>query len=129
MFVATVYITEVAQALEDGAKNLRAAVCAALTQARGAYALGIVSADEPNVLYAARHGSPLVLGYGQDEFFVASDASAIVTHTRHVTYMDDGEMAIITPSGIEIRWIPMPAKLSVESGPPFERAMYMFIRT
>ncbi|MCB0834233.1 MAG: glutamine--fructose-6-phosphate aminotransferase, partial [Bacteroidetes bacterium] len=69
----------------------------------GAYGFVFLCRHEPDKIIAARHGSPLVLGFGDHEFFVASDASAIVTHTRQVTYLDDNEMAVLTPTGIQTK--------------------------
>jgi glucosamine--fructose-6-phosphate aminotransferase (isomerizing) len=71
------------------------AIRIALNQVIGAYAIVIVSKDNPNVLYAAKKGSPLVIGIGQDEFFLASDATPIVEYTKEVVYLDDEEMAVI----------------------------------
>lgn len=85
------------------AGNLEEAVAAALRDVDGAYGLAFVSADEPGVLVAARKGSPLLVGLGDGEFFVASDASALLEHTRSVVYLDDGEMAVLTRDGYRIR--------------------------
>ena len=85
--------------------NFEQAVQAALNQVVGAYGIVAFCIDEPNKLVAARHGSPLVLGIGKDEYFIASDASPIVEHTRKVIYLDENEVAIITKSGYEIRSI------------------------
>ena len=79
------------------AGNLEEAVAAALRDVDGAYGIAVVSADEPGVLVAARKGSPLLVGVGEGEYFVASDASALLEHTRSVVYLDDGEMAVLTP--------------------------------
>ena len=72
--------------------NLEEAVAEALRDVDGAYGLAFVSADEPDVLVAARKGSPLLVGVGENEYFVASDASPLLQHTRSVVYLDDGEM-------------------------------------
>ncbi len=85
--------------------NFEQAVQAALSQVVGAYGIVAFCSDEPNKLVAARHGSPLVLGIGKDEYFIASDASPIVEHTREVIYLDENEIAVITKSGYEIRSI------------------------
>jgi glucosamine--fructose-6-phosphate aminotransferase (isomerizing) len=85
------------------AGNLEEAVAAALRDVDGAYGLAFVSADEPGVLVAARKGSPLLVGVGEGEFFVASDASALLEHTRSVVYLDDGEMAVLGRDGYRIR--------------------------
>jgi glucosamine--fructose-6-phosphate aminotransferase (isomerizing) len=81
---------------DDG---LAAAVRRALAQVRGLYALVLLSADEPQTIVAVRQGPPIVIGLGAGEFFVASDIPAILGHTRNVVFLDDGEMAIVTPSG------------------------------
>ena len=81
------------------------AVQSALNQVVGAYGIVAFCSDEPNKLVAARHGSPLVFGIGDDEYFIASDASPIVEHTRKVIYLDEGEIITITKSGYEIRSI------------------------
>ncbi len=75
----------------------------ALKKARGAYALGIVTRDEPDTVYAARLGSPLIVGLGDNEYFIASDVPAIVNRISRVIYLRDGEIAILRPSGVEIR--------------------------
>ncbi len=81
------------------------AVRAALQQVVGAYGIVTLCKDEPDKLVAARFGSPLVLGIGEDEYFLASDASPIVEYTRNVVYLDEGEMVTITPDGYTIRKI------------------------
>lgn len=78
------------------------AVGRVLRRIEGAYALGIICADYPNTLIAARKDSPLVLGYGKNGNFIASDVTAIIKHTRDVVYMDDGEIAILTPESIDV---------------------------
>ena len=69
--------------------NLDEAVRAALSQVEGTYGIAVISKDDPETLIAARKGSPLVVGMGENEFFVASDVSAIINHTKDVTYLDD----------------------------------------
>jgi len=83
--------------------NLEEAVASALRDVTGAYGIGVISSDEPNVLIAARNGSPLLVGVGEGEYFVASDASAILEHTRSVVYLDDGEMAVLNRDGYRVR--------------------------
>ena len=83
--------------------NLEQAVAGALWDIEGAYGIAVISADEPNTLVAARNGSPLLVGVGEGEFFVASDASAILEHTRSVVYLDDGEMVVLTREGYRVR--------------------------
>src|SRR5687768_6194252 len=87
--------------LYDG--NLEEAVAAALREVDGAYGLVFISSDEPGVLVAARKGSPLLIGVGEKEWFIASDASPLLQYTRSVVYLDDGEMAILTRDGYRVR--------------------------
>ncbi|MBF8296402.1 MAG: glmS [Bacteroidetes bacterium] len=82
--------------------NLEQAVRRALTQIKGTYGLVVVAAREPDKLVVARNGSPLAIGIGDNEHIVASDASAIVEHTRRVTYLEDGEMAVVTCGSFSI---------------------------
>jgi glucosamine--fructose-6-phosphate aminotransferase (isomerizing) len=83
--------------------NLEEAVAAALKDVDGAYGLAFISSEEPGVLVAARKGSPLLIGVGENEWFVASDASPLLQHTRSVVYLDDGEMAVLTREGYRVR--------------------------
>src|SRR5919204_3435047 len=83
--------------------NLEEAVAAALKDVDGAYGLAFVSSEEPGVLVAARKGSPLLVGVGENEWFVASDASPLLQYTRSVVYLDDGEMAVLTRDGYRVR--------------------------
>ncbi len=83
--------------------SLEEAVASALRDVDGAYGIAVVSADEPDLVVAARKGSPLLVGVGDDEWFVASDASAILEHTRSVVYLDDGEMVVLTRVGYRVR--------------------------
>ena len=76
--------------------KLDAAVRIALNQVVGAYAIVILSADHPNTLIAARKGSPLVIGIGDGEFYVASDATPIIEYTKNVVYLEDEEVAVMT---------------------------------
>ncbi len=96
--------TEVVAHLIEGlyttGTSLDQAVRLALQQVRGTYGLVVMSRREPDRLIAARRGSPLVLGYADDGYFIASDASALIQHTRKVTYLEDGELAIISRNGI-----------------------------
>jgi glucosamine--fructose-6-phosphate aminotransferase (isomerizing) len=75
--------------------DLREAVRVALTKVIGAYAIVIMSADEPDLLIAARKGSPMVIGVGKGEYFIASDATPIVEYTKNVIYLNDNEVAYI----------------------------------
>jgi glucosamine--fructose-6-phosphate aminotransferase (isomerizing) len=82
--------------------SLEAAVAAALRRVEGTYGIGVISTLEPDKLVVARSGSPLLLGLGDGENFVASDAAAVVQHTRSVVYLDDGEVAVLTPDEYHI---------------------------
>jgi glucosamine--fructose-6-phosphate aminotransferase (isomerizing) len=79
--------------------NLEYAVRLALNEVSGTFGLAVVSSYLPDTIIAARHGSPLILGIGENEYLVASDASAIIEHTKNVIYLNDDEMAILTPNG------------------------------
>ncbi|HEX8525263.1 MAG TPA: glutamine--fructose-6-phosphate transaminase (isomerizing) [Tepidisphaeraceae bacterium] len=80
-----------------GTSVLQRAVQAALHEVEGTYGIAVVCRDEPDTLIVARKGSPLIIGVGNDEYVVASDASAIVEHTTQVIYLNDNEMAILRP--------------------------------
>ncbi len=78
-------------------------VAGALGWLEGAYGLLVASSDEPGKLVVARRGSPVLLGLGDGEYFVASDASALLEHTRSVVYLNDGDLAVITPDAYSVR--------------------------
>ena len=82
----------------DGLEN---AMRRALLYMRGMFAIVLVSVEDPEKIVAVRNGPPIVIGLGQDEFFVASDIPAILSHTRDVVFLGDEEMAIITRSGVQ----------------------------
>ena len=92
----------VAEAQDGGAEDLAAAVRSALARVTGTYALAVVSAKRPDEIVAAKNASPLVVGYGQGESFLASDVPAILEHTREVVYIEEGELAVLTAGGIRI---------------------------
>ena len=83
-------------------KTLEQAVSQTLKKIKGTYGLAIMWAREPGKVVAARMGSPLVLGLGQGENFIASDPTPILRHTKDVIYLNDGEMAVITPDGYSV---------------------------
>jgi glucosamine--fructose-6-phosphate aminotransferase (isomerizing) len=85
------------------AYTLEEAVRVALTRVVGAYAIAILSADEPDTLIAARKGSPLVLGIGEGEFFLASDATPIIEYANEVVYLNDDELCVIKGGRFMIR--------------------------
>ncbi len=82
--------------------DLEQAVRKALREVAGTYGIAVVCAEEPDVIVAARKGSPLIVGVGQDEHILASDAAAILAHTTQVIYLDDGEIAHITPGSLRL---------------------------
>lgn len=90
-----VFISFIEYIKESEGLSLEDAVRIALTKVVGAYAIAILSSDEPDKLIVARKGSPLVIGLGKDEFFVASDASPIIEYTNEVIYLEDEEIAIM----------------------------------
>jgi glucosamine--fructose-6-phosphate aminotransferase (isomerizing) len=102
--------TEVlANLIEDikkhGKVSIDEAVRLALAQVVGAYAILVLAKDEPGVMVVAKVGSPAVIGIGKGEFFVASDATPIVEHTKKVVYLSDGEMAIIKKGKLALKTI------------------------
>ncbi len=86
-------------AMYDQFKDLETAVRNALLQVEGTFGLAVISINEPDKIILARRGSPMVLGIGENEFIIASDASAIIQHTRQVIYLNDNEMAIVKKDG------------------------------
>ncbi|HVH69034.1 MAG TPA: glutamine--fructose-6-phosphate transaminase (isomerizing) [Gemmatimonadales bacterium] len=93
----------VAHLIEDApGDTLEARVIAALAHVEGTYGLAVMSAAEPGKIVVARQGSPVLLGIGDDELFVASDASAVLEHTRSVVYLDDGDIAVLTRAGYHV---------------------------
>jgi len=81
---------------------LAESVAGALREVEGTYGIAVVSSREPDTIVAARKGSPLLVGVGSGENFVASDASAVLAHTRSVVYLDDGEIAVVRPTEYRI---------------------------
>ena len=85
--------------------DLEVAVREALLRVEGTFGIAVICSDFPDLLITARRGSPIVLGFGENEYFVASDTAAIIGYTRQVSYLDDNEMAIITREKIDIKTI------------------------
>lgn len=91
------------QEMKKVAGDLETAVRLALRQVEGTYGIAVLSSQEPDKIIVARKGSPLIIGIGENEHFVASDASAIVPYTRHVVYLEDGEIAVLKQSTFETK--------------------------
>ncbi|MCW8125408.1 glutamine--fructose-6-phosphate transaminase (isomerizing) [Microbulbifer halophilus] len=99
----TEVVVHLIHSLVAGGRNLQAAVTAATQQLDGAYALGVISAAEPDTLICARSGSPLVIGIGIEENFIASDPLALRQVTDRFIYLEEGDIAEITTGGIAVR--------------------------
>ncbi len=89
-------------ALKDGAPDLTEAVRRALNRVHGAYAIVVMSDHDPERLVAAKNASPLVVGLGEGETFIASDIPAILAHTRRMIFVDEGEIATVTRKGVTL---------------------------
>ncbi len=85
--------------------DLFTAVRLALSEVEGTYGVAVISKKEPDKIIAARKGSPIVIGIGENENFIASDAAALISHTRQVVYLEDGEIACITKDGFYTKTI------------------------
>ncbi|MGB7748960.1 MAG: glutamine--fructose-6-phosphate transaminase (isomerizing) [Verrucomicrobiia bacterium] len=87
---------------ENGSNSLTQAVCDALREVIGTYGIAVICAGEPDTIVGARRGSPLIIGIGAGENFLASDANAIVAHTKKVVYLNDYDVATITPERFDV---------------------------
>jgi glucosamine--fructose-6-phosphate aminotransferase (isomerizing) len=92
----------VAREVVNGAENLTVAVRRALAKVRGSYAFVVMSDKEPGTLVAAKNSSPLIVGLGENENFVASDVTAILSETRKVIFIEEGEIVTLTREGVQI---------------------------
>lgn len=101
----TEIIAHLIEEFYKSAGSFEEAFRAALTEIQGTYGLALITTYEPGKIYAARKGSPLVVGIGDHEYFVASDVAAIIAHTRNVFYLEDGEIAIIGNDGFVTKTI------------------------
>jgi len=90
------------RARERGAGSLEQALRSALSQVRGTYALLVLGEQEPDRLLVAKNASPLVVGLGEGETFVASDVPAILPHTRRVVFLEEGELGVVTAAGLTL---------------------------
>ncbi|MEX2573433.1 MAG: glutamine--fructose-6-phosphate transaminase (isomerizing) [Balneolaceae bacterium] len=86
-------------------KNFEKSLQLALKQIIGTYGIAVVNTAEPDRIYVARKGSPLLLGIGDNEMFIASDASPVVEYTNRVVYLEDGEMAVVSQGSYEVKTI------------------------
>ncbi|MCY0998058.1 glutamine--fructose-6-phosphate transaminase (isomerizing) [Myxococcus sp. MISCRS1] len=91
----------ISEELEKG-KDLPDAVRGAIEQVKGTYALAVVSATDPNRIVATKNASPMVLGLSEGQNFIASDVPAVLEHTRDIVYMEEGDLAIVTASKVDI---------------------------
>jgi glucosamine--fructose-6-phosphate aminotransferase (isomerizing) len=101
-FVSETDTEVLAHLIEAAGGPLEEAVLDALREVEGTYGIAVISSDDPGKIVAARKGSPLLIGVGDDEYFVASDAAAILAHTRDVVYLDDGDVAVLDGEGYRV---------------------------
>lgn len=111
----TEVLAHLIEELYKSTHSLEAAIRAALSQVEGTYGLAVLSEYEPDRLFAAKKGSPLVIGLGENEYFLASDVAPLVKYTKNVSYLADGELAILQRDNLEIKTIDdVPVEKEVE---------------
>ncbi len=98
-------LVQLIQEMNKVSEDFVTAVRLALRQVDGTYGIAVISNREPDKIFVARKGSPLIIGVGDGEHFVASDAAAIIPYTRHVVYLEDGEIAVLTKDRFETKTI------------------------
>jgi glucosamine--fructose-6-phosphate aminotransferase (isomerizing) len=98
----TEVIAHLIQSFTEKGLTVVEAVRTAMTMMEGHYAIGVLSREEPNRLIAAKKGSPLVIGYGAKEWFMASDISALINETQRFAYLEDGDLAVLSDRGVAI---------------------------
>jgi len=102
-FVSETDTEVIAHLIQEAFTNtLEEAVLDALAQIEGTYGIAVVSSRDPQKIVAARKGSPLLVGIGDGEYYIASDVSAVLAHTRQVVYLDDGDVAVLEPKGYRV---------------------------
>lgn len=112
-----VLATLIASYYKTGA-SLKEAVRRAITQVVGTFGIAVISSKEPDQIIVARKGSPLIIGLGDQETIIASDASALIGHTSQAIYLNDGELALCTSSGVELEnFNEVPVALHIETIP------------
>jgi len=98
----------------DSGLPIEEAIRRAITRLRGAYALGIIYEGSPDMLFAIRNGSPLVIGIGTDAQYIASDVPALLPYTKNFIHLEDRHMAILRSSGVDLKHVESPETLQLE---------------